>query len=317
MKKMQTDVVEGFNQWTVPWTTPTGRELDELRAGTLELPEFDLEPEQVQAYQRDGVLYLAGAFEDWVECLRAGLTRNLADPSSYRFPAESTRQNEPGRFFDSYCNWPLIPEYRAFVFGSGAAALAGRAMRATCAQLFHEHVFMKEPGTQRATPWHQDIPYYCLSGDQSVSIYVALDDVDEDHAVRYVRGSHLWGRIFYPKVWLDGSDFNAGDEGYSDTVPDIEAHPQQYDIVSWPLKAGDTVLFNFKTLHGTSDAVMHKRRRAFSTRWMGDDIRFLERPGETSPPFPSPGMHTGDRMREDWFPILWRDTGPDQPVDGC
>lgn len=306
---MQSDTAEGFNQWTVPWTTPTGPELEALAAGTLVLPEFTLQAGQVETYQRDGVLFLPAAFENWVEVLRAGLKRNLDQPSSYRFPAESTRPGEPGRFFDSYCNWPLIPEYRAFVFESAAASLAGQIMRASYAQFFHEHVFMKEAGTQRATPWHQDIPYYCVSGDQSVSVYIALDDVDQDLAVRYVRGSHRWGQIFYPKVWLDSSDFNVGDAGYSDTVPDIDAHPQDYDIVSWPLKSGDTVLFNFKTLHGTSNAVMRHTRRAFSTRWMGDDVRFLERPGETSPPFPNPGMQTGDRMREDWFPIVWTETG--------
>lgn len=301
-----TSSTAGFNQWTVPWTAPEGPELEALRAGTLELPEFDITPEQVDAYQRDGVLFLDGAFKDWVEPLRVGLARNLSEPSAYRFPAESTRDGEPGRFFDSYCNWTLIPEYRDFVFKSPAASLAGKAMAGNSAQFFHEHVFMKEPGTQRVTPWHQDIPYYCVSGDQSVSIYVALDDVDEDLAVRYIRGSHRWGKIFYPKVWLDGADFNVGDEGYADTVPDIDAHPQDYDLVWWPLKAGDTVLFDFKTLHGTTDGVMRKGRSAFSTRWMGDDMRFFQRPGETSPPFIDHGMHTGDRMREDWFPVLWR-----------
>ena len=36
-------------------------------------------------------------------------------------------------------------------------------MRSSYAQFFHEHVFMKEAGTQRTTPFHQDIPYYPLS----------------------------------------------------------------------------------------------------------------------------------------------------------
>ena len=297
---------EGFNQWTVPWSAPDLPELDALRKGEMELPDFELGNEQAEAYRRDGVLYLDGAFTDWVEPLRAGLARNLANPSAYRFPAESVAEGEPGRFFDSYCNWPLIPEYREFLFRSPAAALAGKVMGGGIAQFFHEHAFVKEPGTQRATPWHQDIPYYTVSGDQSVSVYVALDDVDSDVAVRFIRGSHRWGKVFYPKVWLDGADFNVGDEGYSDTVPDIDAEPDSYDIIGRALKAGDTILFNFKTLHGTTDGVMRRKRSAFSTRWLGDDMRFLERPGETSPPFPDPGMVTGDRMREDWFPVVWR-----------
>lgn len=297
---------EGFNQWTVPWTAPDMPELDAIRAGERTLPDFQIEDAQIDAFQRDGVLYVDGAFADWVDLLRAGFARNLADPTAYRFPAESTAEGEPGRFFDSYCNWPLIPEYRDFVLTSPAASLAGKAMGSSCAQFFHEHAFMKEPGTQRATPWHQDLPYYTVSGDQSVSIYVALDDVDEDVAVQFVRGSHRWGKLYYPKVWLDEADFNVGEEGYSETVPDINANPDDYDIVTRSLKAGDTILFSFKTLHGTTDGVMRRRRSAFSTRWLGDDMRFYAREGESSPPFPDSGMATGDRMREDWFPVLWR-----------
>ena len=93
---------------------------------------------------------------------------------------------------------------------------------------------------------------------------------------------------------------------YDGSVPDIANSSQEYDLVSWSLKAGDTILFNYKTLHGTTEGEMLNRRSAFSTRWMGDDMRYLERPGETSPPYVNTNMETGDRMREDWFPIIWR-----------
>ncbi len=275
------------------------------RSGTLEVPHFDVSADRVDAYQRDGVLLLKDAFGDWVPRLRRGLERNLAAPQAYRFPAESTRPGEPGRFFDSYCNWPLIPEYRDFVFHSAAASLAGQAMGSGRAQFFHEHVFMKEPGTQRATPWHQDLPYYCLSGEQSVSIYIALEAVEQALAVHYIRGSHRWNKLYYPKVWLDGGDFNVDDPGMS-SIPDFFAGPDDYDIVSWALQPGDTVLFNFKTVHGTTDGINTRRRSAFSSRWLGDDIRYLDRPGETSPPFPDIGLQPGERMREDWFPVIWR-----------
>ena len=45
----------------------------------------------------------------------------------------------------------------------------------------------KEPGTQRATPWHQDLPYYCVDGAQTVSLYVSLDEVPAEIAVRFWR----------------------------------------------------------------------------------------------------------------------------------
>ncbi|MEM7293709.1 MAG: phytanoyl-CoA dioxygenase family protein [Pseudomonadota bacterium] len=187
--------------------------------------------------------------------------------------------------------------------------MAGQVMRSRCAQFFHEHAFMKEAGTQHATPWHQDIPYYCVSGEQSVSIYVALDEVAQEQAVQYVRGSHRWNETYYPTVWLDESEFNVGGEGYTGSVPDIEANRDEYDIASWPLQAGDTILFSFKTLHGTTAATMPRGRSAFSTRWMGDDIHYLERDGITSPPYENMGTQNGERMREDWFPVVWKTTG--------
>ena len=44
----------GFNQWTIPWSAPRGPDLDALRSGSVEVPEFDLSPAQVDAYQSDG-----------------------------------------------------------------------------------------------------------------------------------------------------------------------------------------------------------------------------------------------------------------------
>ena len=39
-------------------------------------------------------------------------------------------------------------------------------------------------------------------------------------------------------------------------------------------------------------------------RLVGDDARYVTRPGRTSPPFPEHGMTDGDRLRDDWFPTL-------------
>jgi hypothetical protein len=39
---------------------------------------------------------------------------------------------------------------------------------------------------------------------------------------------------------------------------------------------------------------------------VGDDVTFLERPGRTSPPFPGINQQSGERLREDWFPVVWR-----------
>ena len=63
---------------------------------------------------------------------------------------------------------------------------------------------------------------------------------------------------------------------------------------------------SYSILHGARGNNTDQRRRAFSLRFIGDDARFAERPGRTSPPFPEHGMRAGDRLREDWFPVVYR-----------
>ena len=75
-------------------------------------------------------------------------------------------------------------------------------------------------------------------------------------------------------------------------------------IREWEMEPGDAVAFNYKILHGARANTSTSRRRAFSLRLVGDDARYVERPGRTSPPYPGHNMTPGQRLREDWFPIL-------------
>ena len=74
---------------------------------------------EIEAYQADGVLVLPGVFTGWVEPLRAGVAEVMARPS----PFERTYRPADGSppFFQDYCNWQRVPEFRAFVFESPAA----------------------------------------------------------------------------------------------------------------------------------------------------------------------------------------------------
>ena len=259
--------------------------------------------DEVAAYRRDGAVCLRGLFRDEVEDLARGVARNMADPGPVA--TEHRLDDGRGRFFEDYCNWERIPEYRDFVLASPAAEVAARLMGATRVQIFHEHILVKEPGTTKATPWHHDMPYYCVRGTQTASLWLALDPVGLDASPRFVAGSHLWGRLFYPRLFDDGSDYGYRGAGY-ETVPDIDAEQDAHRILAWALEPGDAVAFHFLTLHGAPGNPGGGRRRGFSTRWLGDDVRFAERPGATSPPYPGIGLRDGDPLREDWFPVVWR-----------
>lgn len=253
----------------------------------------------IAAFQRDGAIAVRGAFIDWLDVIAAGIERNMENPSEYASENAVTQ----GRFFDDYCNWPRIPEFERVIRESPAAELAARVMRSDTAQIFHDHVLVKEPGTPKPTPWHQDAPYYFVDGTQTVSLWIPQEAVDSA-TLRFIAGSHRWPGLVRPVSWADDSDFYVGDQTWID-VPDPDARPADHQVIEWPLEPGDAVLFDFRTVHGARGNLSKKRRRALSLRFVGDDARVVERTGRTSPPYPGHGMKAGDRLREDWFPTIF------------
>ncbi len=255
--------------------------------------------ENIDTFQRDGVVLIRGLFRDLVDTIRAGIEQNMAEPGPYA--AENLKEGEGGRFFDDYCNWTRISEFEEVIRNSAAAEVAADLMKSNRVQVFHDHVLVKEPGTSKPTPWHQDGPYYFVDGIQNVSFWSPMDSV-KGASLRCVAGSHAWEKPVLPTRWLSETSFYPDEEKYM-PVPDPDA--EGMDIREWEMLPGDAVAFNYGTLHGARGNISDLRRRAFSLRLVGDDARYVERAGPTSPPFPDHGMEPGQPLREDWFPVIY------------
>ena len=95
---------------------------------------IEISPEQISTFAHDGAVCLRGLFKkEWLEQLALGLEKNLADPG----PDGTiyTPEGQPGRFYDDYCNWQRIDEYREFITDSPAAEIAGRLMKSHNARI--------------------------------------------------------------------------------------------------------------------------------------------------------------------------------------
>ncbi|MDJ0894782.1 MAG: phytanoyl-CoA dioxygenase family protein [Alphaproteobacteria bacterium] len=261
----------------------------------------------VAAFRADGAVCLRGVFSAaWVDLLRQGVDQNLSDPGPYG--RHYTPAGATGHFFGDYCNWARIEAYRRFLLESPAAAICGRLMGARRVHLFHEHVLVKEPATTKPTPWHHDQPYWCVDGDQVMSLWVPLDPVPRSRGVEFVAGSHRWGRWFAPQSFLEGKNHAA--ETAFEPVPDIQAERESHRILGWDVAPGDAIAFHALTLHGApGNDSADMRRRAFAARWFGDDARYAVRPDVISPPFPElqGRLRPGDPMDPGLFPVAWTD----------
>lgn len=271
-------------------------------SATAESPVSDA---PMEAFESDGLAVLRGVFTDWIDTLRQGVERNMRDPGPYT--KGYTPEGGSGRFFGDYCNWQRIPEYDDFVRNSPAGAIAGRLMRSRHARFFHEHVLVKEPGTREATPWHHDYPYYGIDATRTCSLWIPLDPVPEDTCIEFVAGSHLWGRLFLPRMF-SGDDYIRSDDDH-EPIPDFDTKRDDYDIRRFALEPGDAIAFHFLTVHGAPPNLSaNRRRRAFAARFVGDDATWAERSGRTSPPFPEleGRLKQGDPLDVPEFPVVWR-----------
>jgi len=96
-------------------------------------------------------------------------------------------------------------------------------------------------------------------------------------------------------------------EGALQEMPDIDADRAAHRIVGWALEPGDVAAFDMLTLHASGGVEPGCRRRVFSLRLIGDDIRHAPRRWVTSPPFPglADELPDGAPMAHPLFPMLW------------
>ncbi len=257
----------------------------------------------VADFARDGAVIIRQLFTpDEVALLRAGIDANLAAPSARAKVA--SRPDDPGRFFEDFCNWQHIPQFQRFIAESPAAWAAQRLMASPSVRLYHDHVLVKEPGTRQRTPWHQDQPYYNIEGRQNISMWIPVDPVPRASTLEFVAGSHL-GPWLMPRTFMD-NQAKWFPEGSLQDLPDIEADRGAHPILGWAMEPGDAVCFQMLTLHGAGGFEGPGRRRVFSVRFLGEDTRHAPRAWKTSPEFPGlvDELPSGAPMDHPLFPLL-------------
>ena len=252
-------------------------------------------------FQQKGVVCLNNIIDKyWIQKIKSGIKKNFINPSEYKCVYEKINKKEV--FYDDYCNWKKISEYKDFLFNSGIANIASQLMNSKEVRLFHEHILIKEPGAKKKTPWHQDQTYYCIEGKQNISFWIPLDKILQDICPEFIESSHKWTNQYLPTKFI-GKSYDHVDKDF-EKIPDIEKNREKYNITSYELNPGDVIAFNFSKIHGAPGNKSLERRRAFSARFIGDDARYIKRKGEMSPPFPEVKLKNGDKLNCDSFPLI-------------
>lgn len=268
------------------------------------MSRFQLSPAQRADFQRDGAVCLRGVLDDdEVALLRSGIDANLAQPSPRAIVA--SRPDDPGFFIEDFCCWPHNAAYRRILCDSALPEVAAALTGSATVRLYHDHMLTKEPGTRQPTPWHQDQPYYNIDGQQNVSFWIPVDPVRRHSTLEFVAGSHR-GPWLMPRTFLS-HEARWFPEGSLAELPDIDADRAAHPIIGWALEPGDAVAFHMLALHASAGVDGDRRRRVFSARYIGDDIRHAPRRWKTSPEFPglAERLPAGAAMDDALFPQVW------------
>jgi phytanoyl-CoA hydroxylase len=197
--------------------------------------------------------------------LRANLDRYVREvvptlPDSHAFYVDKARRDTLKQmqhmggdpFFADYARHPKWVGLASALLGEEAAAQ-------------QPEWFNKPPGLESPTPPHQDNYYFCLRPPQVLTIWLALDPVDQENGcLRYVVGSHRHGLRPH-----DRSDIVGFSQGITDYGPYDETREQ---VVC--LQPGDAAVHHGETIHRADPNRSEERhRRAFAMVMRGASCR--------------------------------------------
>ena len=259
-----------------------------------ERPFRDLTQSELAAFSRDGVICVRGAYSKlWIAMGLSGIERVIS-----RTPVRDRHGLPDPNFRNDATNWHSVDEIRDFALFGPGAHLVRQALQSETLNFLGDQIFVKNASTPLRAPWHHDLTFFPIVGNQCASIWVTFDSViQRDSALEFVAGSHLWGRRFQP----EGVGGIVKSLDTFDAVPDIQSARHDYEILGWDLEPGDALIFHALTLHGSSGNGSDQKRRALATRWCGDDVAFKATGNEMRSAW-AHGLKHGDRLAGPSFP---------------
>ncbi len=126
--------------------------------------------------------------------------------------------------------------------------------------------FNKPPGVGQPTPPHQDGYYFMIDPCEAVTMWLSLDDVDEENGcVRYVPGSHTRGMREHARTQT---------LGFSQGIVDYPTKMDRDHELAIPAQPGDLLVHDAMTIHradGNRSAT--RPRRALGLIYFSDRSR--------------------------------------------
>ena len=267
---------------------------------------------EINQFNKNGAIFIKGKFDvKWIEKLKKGIERDINNPSP-RFKSHTLEKGVPA-YLEDYWTWDLVPEFKDFVFNSPYAKIAAELMSAKKINLVMDNWFLRQGGSKSSTPFHHDISYFDMDGTMCV-LWLPLQPTGKNEGVVWVKGSHLWNKLFLRVLFKDGHKVEGKEciingKKY-ELPPDILGNKDKYEFLQWDCELGDCVIFDMRTLHGTlSSSIPDKTLSRYTLRVAKEDAKISYIGDWTSYNYrkamQDAGYKNGDSLGGKMFPVLY------------
>jgi ectoine hydroxylase-related dioxygenase (phytanoyl-CoA dioxygenase family) len=237
-----------------------GAEVPAALLGRLnELPDWRLHPDQLPLnLARDGYVLLRGALpRDAVLAARRDVLQRLAAVGEIAEPAEAAvatgRSQRAALHPNLGAFWQQVCESSALRSVSHGPALADASAAALgCATVPFDFLWLRTMAQGRASPLHFDHVYMNRGSQRLVTAWIPLGDVPlRAGPLVVVEGSHRFEDLIARYRGVDVDRDSLPGSFPEDAV--AFAHGRQTRLLTTAFQAGDVLLFDMFTLHGSCD----------------------------------------------------------------
>jgi len=200
-------------------------------------------PDLARRFKEDGFVCLPGFLDaetiagilDRIARIKAGVTNGIPQE---RFFYETKGAPETLKQVQELYRWDEY--FHALMFGGKAIELAQVLLEDKAVPINMQY-FIKPPAVSKPTPPHQDGFYFMLDPCEAVTMWVALEPVDQETGcVRYLRGSHKAGLQDHSRTDV---------LGFSQAVDGFERLRDDYEEVAFPAAPGTLLAHHALTVH--------------------------------------------------------------------
>ena len=229
-----------------------------------------LKESEVQTFQREGYLkvphrvieknHLQRLVRSYDEVFNDhGIGEGVRNLSQTESTTEAAVETDDGKMWQAMGMWKRNKDFRYLLYHKPLLDIA-ESLIGGSVQLFGDQALYKPANNGGPIPWHQDNSYWRCQPAKLVSIWIALDDTDEENGcMNVIPGSHASGA-------LEHSRAKTGDGNTSAIL--MTSQVDEGKAVSIPLTAGHAMVHHCLTFHTTQPNYSSRDRRAMVIHYM-------------------------------------------------